>query len=378
MMQQVLILTAGFGEGHNSAARALAAAFDEQPGTRAVLLDLFALRAPRLNQVSRRAYLGLINRAPRVWSTVYRWLDRSPRAPLAFRALASHQRLLARLIAEHRPVAICSTYPVYPWLLNRLACDGTVRCPHFTIVTDALSINSLWYRTEAAGWFVTDSDSAATLRAAGLRADRVHVSGFPVALAFADRPPGLQPPPLRPGAGPRVLFMINSGRLLAVDIAAALLRQPGWHVTFTTGRDRRLRSRIEELARTAPGTSEVLGWTEQIPELLMTHHVAISKAGGATTQEAINAHCPLVVNQIVPGQEEGNYELIRRLDAGALAVTPESIVATIRQAFAGDARTWRRWRGNLQRSARPAAARSIAQQVLAAAAPPPLAGRTAR
>ncbi len=367
-MTKVLILTAGFGEGHNSAARALHSAFNERPGVAAEMLDLFALRAPRLNQVTRRAYLGLINRAPRAWSTLYRWLDRSPRAPLAFRALTGHKRLLSRLITQHQPAAICSTYTVYPWLLNLLHREGRLSCPHYTVVTDALTINSLWYRAESSGWFVTDADSAATLRAAGLPRNKVHVSGFPVALDFADRPADLQPPALRAGAPRRVLFMINSGRHLAFDTAAALLRQPGWHITFTTGRDTGLRRDITRLALNSPATADVLGWTDRIPELLMTHHLAVSKAGGATTQESINAHCPLIVNQIVLGQEEGNYELIRRLDAGALAVTPQSIVEIIQQAFANDALLWRRWRTNLQRHAQPSAARAIAAQVLAGAA----------
>jgi processive 1,2-diacylglycerol beta-glucosyltransferase len=54
----------------------------------------------------------------------------------------------------------------------------------------------------------------------------------------------------------------------------------------------------------------------------MSHHVVISKAGGATTREAIAARCPMLVSQIVPGQEEGNYELLRRHGVGALAETP--------------------------------------------------------
>ena len=33
----------------------------------------------------------------------------------------------------------------------------------------------------------------------------------------------------------------------------------------------------------------------------MTHHAVVSKAGGATTPEAINALCPMVVSQVVPG-----------------------------------------------------------------------------
>lgn len=367
-MKRILLLSAGFGEGHNSAARALVSAFREHgPEVEAEMLDLFALRAPRLNEWTRSAYLRLINRAPGIWSALYRLLDRSPRAPLAFGLLRGHTRLLHELVARHRPAALCSTYPVYPWLLNRLRQQGRLACPHFTVVTDALTINSLWYRTPSDGWFVTDADSAALLRAAGLPPDRVEVSGFPVALAFADRPAVLRPPPPGPATPPRVLCMINSGRHRAVETASALLAQSGWHITFTTGRDAALRHEIEALARTAPATAEVLGWTDCIPELLMTHHAVVTKAGGATTQEALSAHCPLVVSQIVPGQEEGNYELIRRLDAGALAPTPGAIVATLRAVFADDAALWRRWRSNLERHARPAAARTIAAAVLARA-----------
>jgi processive 1,2-diacylglycerol beta-glucosyltransferase len=97
----------------------------------------------------------------------------------------------------------------------------------------------------------------------------------------------------------------------------------------------------------------------------MTHHVVISKAGGATTQESVNALCPMVVNQIIPGQEEGNYELLRRHQAGAFAATPAELVNTLQHALQGDAAGWRAWRRNLGGIARPSAARDIAAHVLA-------------
>ena len=158
--------------------------------------------------------------------------------------------------------------------------------------------------------------------------------------------------------------MINTGRTRALAIARALLQNPSWHVTITAGRDESLRRELIALAAGAPAKADILGWTDRIPELLMTHHVAISKAGGATTQESINALCPLIVSQVVPGQEEGNYELIRRNDAGALAETPAAIVATLERLFAGDAKLWHHWRTNLRRLAQPAAARHIADIVL--------------
>ena len=372
-MSHTLILTAGYGEGHNSAARALLAAFRAQPDSEAEMIDLFALRAPRLNNLSRRAYVGLINRAPSLWSGAYRWLDRSRRAPLLFRTLGSHTRLLRRLIEEKQPTALVCTYPVYAWLLQQLRADGMVLPPVYTVVTDALTINSLWYRAPADGWFVTDHDSATFLHHAGLPPSRVHVSGFPVAADFAERSALLQPPDPHTTKVRRILYMINSDRARALATVRALMAWKDWHLTITAGRDQSLQEELIRLTRGAPAHTEVLGWTDRIPELLMTHHVVISKAGGATTQESINALCPMLVNQIVPGQEEGNYELLRRHGAGSLAETPSALVTALQSAFANDAQLWQHWRDNLRKIARPQAAQDIAVQVLAEAAAPAVA-----
>jgi processive 1,2-diacylglycerol beta-glucosyltransferase len=75
----------------------------------------------------------------------------------------------------------------------------------------------------------------------------------------------------------------------------------------------------------------------------------------------------MIVSQIVPGQEEGNYELLRRHGAGALAETPGAVLSELRRAFAERGAVWHRWRSALDSIARPAAARAIAAHVLAEA-----------
>ena len=101
---RVLILTAGFGEGHNAAARALALACDAAhgPGT-AHVADVFALATPRLNALTRRSYLGLINCAPRLWSATYAWIDRSTILPRGLWMLRRETRVLGELIARKIP-----------------------------------------------------------------------------------------------------------------------------------------------------------------------------------------------------------------------------------------------------------------------------------
>ncbi|HYP17545.1 MAG TPA: galactosyldiacylglycerol synthase [Opitutus sp.] len=366
MTARVLILTAGFGEGHNAAARALAAAVDRAAGPGAgFIVDAFALAAPRFNHAARKFYLRLINDAPHVWSRIYAWIDRSHFVQRRLWLFRREIRVLAEVIAEQRPTAICCTYPLYAFFLEEIARRGGARVPTFNIVTDSISIHSLWWRAHCDRWFLPNEDSAAVLRCAGIAERALQVSGFPVPSFFAEQASRLSPPDLAEGHVPRVLHIINSGTRHAEETARRLLIETDWEVTCAVGRDVAMRDHLLQIARSRTRRAEILGWTDQIPRLLMTHHAVVSKAGGATTQEAIAALCPMVVSQVVPGQEEGNYELLRRHRAGALAENPAKVLETLQAAFDDRGRVWREWRAALRPLARPDAADQIARYVLA-------------
>jgi hypothetical protein len=106
-----------------------------------------------------------------------------------------------------------------------------------------------------------------------------------------------------------------------------------------------------------------------MPQFLMTHHVLISKAGGATVQEAIAARCPMIVNQVVPGQEEGNYELLRLNHAGVLAEKPKEVSQWLERLFENRGKLWSLWRKNITRFSKPDSSLQIGRFILDAAAP---------
>jgi processive 1,2-diacylglycerol beta-glucosyltransferase len=164
------------------------------------------------------------------------------------------------------------------------------------------------------------------------------------------------PPP------PRILFMINAGKDQAPGIVARLLQIAQLHLTVTVGRDEALRARIEQAAAGRP--IEIHGWTDRMPELLMTHHLLIGKAGGAAVQETIAACTPMLITSVVPGQEEGNAQLLFQNNCGALCPTPDALAAKIEQLFAADAVGWRAWEQNITRLSKPDAALRIARFVL--------------
>jgi len=365
-MTRILILTAGFGEGHNAAARNLAGAIERLAGPgSAPVIDLLEAASPRLTRLFRRFYYAAINGHPRIWRAAYAWTDRCRIPPRHLWLFRAELRALAALLADQRPAAVCCTYPVYAFLLEHLARNAPPVAPWFNIVTDSISIHSMWARPPCAGWFVPNRETADILQEMGVPAAKIHALGFPVPAFFDDHAGDLAPPELADGAAPRVLYMVHSGVRHARSIARRLIEAGEWDITLAVGRDARLRRQLEQWAAGRPRPAQVLGWTDQVPRLLMTHHILVSKAGGATTQEAIAARCPLLVNQIVPGQEEGNYELLRRHNVGAYTPTPDAVISELRLAFANGGAVWHQWRAALSRLARPDASRVIARRLLA-------------
>jgi processive 1,2-diacylglycerol beta-glucosyltransferase len=356
-MPKILLLTAAYGEGHNAAARGLQAAFTEL-GADAEIVDLFALTGGQFYERSRRGYIDLINSAPKVWAAIYRLLDRFPIVPATLPFLGAVYRLLREILEEKQPVAVLSVYPVYGYLLEQLYPQNRP-FSFYTVITDSITINSVWYRCASDSFIVPNEDSALIMHEAGVPEAKVRTLGFPVAPQFAhERFQRVAPAP------PRVLYMINAGRDRAAGIVRRLLSIEPLHLTVTVGRDEALGAELEGIAAELGRPLEVHGWTQRMPELLMTHHLLIGKAGGATVQESIAARTPMLLTQIVPGQEEGNAKLLLQNRCGALCETADALGAMVERIFANDAARWREWEQNITRLSRPDAALQIARFVL--------------
>jgi processive 1,2-diacylglycerol beta-glucosyltransferase len=361
-MNRILILSAGYGDGHNTAAKALAAALRES-GHEAQVRDLFLEAYGKRQEFSSNLYLQCIARAPWLWALTYHALDRLPlMSGIITPMLRRVQELLARVLRDWKPTAVVSVYPGYSYFFDRIYPRGAAPFPRHTLVTDSLTVNSIWYKAGSDTWLVPNGDTAAVLRTAGLPPAKVHTTGFPVHAGFADL--GATRP--RPGAGEplRILYMVNNNRRRAAQTVRRLLAVANTRLTVTGAKDPQFAEELRQIARQAGRSLEVLGWTDRMPELLLTHHVLISKAGGATTQEALAACTPMLITKIVPGQEVGNAQLIERHHCGAVTTNPDAVLYKIQELLRDDCALWHRWHRAIQPLSRPQAARDAAQFIL--------------
>lgn len=362
MPARILILTAAFGEGHNSAARNLRLALEES-GAEALVADPCMMAIPRLTRTLCKAYRFVTTYQPRLWARIYRAtadVDFSrQRAPFMRRP----ERWLAELIREFEPDGIVSTYPLYPYFLHRIFEQGGSPVPVFTAVTDSIEINAAWLKTPATRWLVTDRHTRREMVDHGLDASRIVETGFPVPPALSRLTPLAADASVRPFD---VLYFATAKLPHVRRISKAVLNaSPDTRITLVLGRNvRLLYRRARELKERFPGRVFIKGWTRKVPQLLCRHHLVIGKAGGATVHEAIAARCPMLVHHLVPGQEEGNLELLRRIGGGELADSPEAIARHTGGMLADRAAGWRRMKTALARHGHSAGAITAARYIL--------------
>ena len=351
---RILIVTAAFGEGHNSAARNLALALNSA-GAITQVSDPCQLGVPRLTAVVNCGYRYVTTHFPQLWARIYRSTDRCDfkrqRSPI----MRLVESAMADLIADFRPAAIVSTYPLYPYFISRIIRETGVKIPVFIVVTDSIEINASWLRADSDHWLVTDARTRDAMIAKGLPAEKIVDTGFPVHPDFAR----LAPVPADDACEPfRILYFPTSHHTFVRRHARALLdASPAVRLTIILGRNvRALYARAHAIQLAYPGRVRLHGWTRRVPRYLNEHHLVVGKAGGATVHEAIAARCPMLIHHLVPGQEEGNLRLLEAIGGGHLAETPEALTRSVTDLLADQAAGWRTMKAALARHGRNAGA----------------------
>jgi processive 1,2-diacylglycerol beta-glucosyltransferase len=359
---RILIITAAFGEGHNSAARNLALALDAA-GAVTMVSDPCLLGAPRITDAISRGYRLVTTHFPRIWAAIYRSTDRCDFTRQRSPVLRLPERALARLIDDFKPSAIVSTYPLYPYFLPRIFEKTGHPLPVFTVVTDSIEINAAWLRAPTGWWLVTDPASREGMIRKSLAAEKIVDTGFPVHPVFSK----LTPVDPADACDPfRVLYFPTAKLPFVRRHSRALLdASPSLRLTIILGRNvRRLYSRAREIKSAYPGRVRIIGWTRKVPQLLNSHHLVVGKAGGATVHEAIAARCPMLIHHLVPGQEEGNLRLLESIGGGNLAATPEALTRQVTDLLSDHAAGWRTMKHQLARHGRNAGAIAAARFIL--------------
>lgn len=378
-IRKILLLSVSAGLGHVRAAQALAAtAAQHWPGCEAVHIDAMKHVAAGFRKVYTDGYLRLINHAPRLWSYLHQKTDVTPHSAASQRLRRAVERLSARaLLRELRrqaPDAIVCTHFLPAELLMREHSRGHLRCPVWLQVTD-FDLHSLWLVPGMAGYFAATDEVAFRLRARGMPAGRVHVTGIPVMPAFSQpEAPALERlacvSALELDSARRVLLMVSGGagvgdlpsmvrRVLALDGL-------DFQVIAVAGRNAQALAELQALAAQHPRRLRAVGFTDQMERLMAAADLVITKPGGLTVTECLALGRPMLLTAPIPGQEEHNAGYLMEEGAAWLAWDLIGLEYKVARLM-GDAARLQAMAARSRALGRPRAAQAVLAQVLGAA-----------
>ena len=326
----ISVLTASFGDGHNTAAQSIVTALNNLNIPNSGALDLLNTIHPAMMQCLTKGYRIVTTRWPKIWERLYHIADNISFGDDSFDLMPSVTHRTATYLQKTRPKTVISTYPLYGNLIERIFGSQPLPFKLITMVTDSKSINRAWLNKSSGHFLVLDQISADFFLENGIPEEKIHITGFPVSPLFEDyrsnRIETKMPNPFRILYPPatktnhvketiKVLLKIKSTSISNVSITIVL----GRHA-----------KRLMGTANAAKNyDTQIIEWTNDMPKLLSSHHLVIGKAGGASVQEALASSCPMIIDSMIPGQEEGNAELITNLGAGLIARDPQKLEETI-------------------------------------------------
>ncbi|UGS36138.1 MGDG synthase family glycosyltransferase [Capillimicrobium parvum] len=330
MSLRVLILSADIGEGHNTAARALAQGLRRRGAVVHVDEHLESLSAAQRLALREGSRL-LFRHAPWAFGAYYRLLLRSRTARALARAslVRFGARPMLRMIDRHRPDVIVSTYPATTVVLGELRRRGAVRAPVVATITDVTGL-FFWAAPRIDLHLVSWRESIEEVLTIAPGSDVRHVAGLTDRVF--QRPRSKREARTALGlAADRPVVVVSGGGWGVGDLAGAAcaaLAVPGAQVIVAAGRDPAVRARLERRIGAAAGL-HVLGFTDRMSDLLAAADVLVHATGGVTCLEARLRGCPVVLYGFAVGHVRHNAVAMERLGLSLRARRPAELTAAI-------------------------------------------------
>lgn len=346
--------------GHHHAALALEKAFVQlNPRAECRLVDALRYTHPILEGFIRRAYLEIVQKRPEVWEYLY---DNPAVVGYVrrFRRLVreSQSTKLKRLLNEFKPDAVVCTQAFPCGIVSDYKEAHGYRPPLYGVLTDYFP-HSYWILGHVTRYFVPTEEAGELLRKNGVFRHRVSVTGIPV--EASDAPKDGRPK----NKTPVVLVMGGSQGIGPIEkIVTALDRLPeNFTITVTAGRNEKLFGALRAFAASSRKPIRVLPYVEGAETLMREADILISKPGGLTITQALNAKLPTIFIDPIPGQEAKNASFLLAHRAALEARSASDTAVLTSQLLRSPAKA-QIMKKNMAFLAKPDAALRIARSIL--------------
>ena len=337
---KILILSAPIGSGHRMAASALEEALLRLENVEVVQGNVFDFFPSAIGKAFLKFYETVLAVCPWLYAFSYRWSNRDG-GSLRMRNLINGflLRLGKSFIEEVKPDAVFSTHATPTGILSLYKQKFDPGLWLGVVVTD-FTVHRWLVCPGVDAYFVADEKLFGQIGSAAGRSETqpaLYGWGIPVRGRFTEKQ---EPATIRRevrdrfgwSAGAFVCLLAGGGGgMLPMEEIVKSLQNEKFkdiYVVAVTGHNDGLCKKLEALQKGFSKTESdestsrlaVLGFTDEMPQLMQAADVVITKAGGVSLAECLECGANILIYHPLPGQEQGNTVFLQQ-EYGAAAVT---------------------------------------------------------
>ncbi len=326
--KKVLILTNDTGFGHRSAAKAIASALEAQHGeacTVAIVNPTDHKDASPLLHNGQTKYDQMVRDRPELYRFSYDAMSSSMANAIVEGAVtAMLYTAIHDILKTYQPDVIVNTYETYHAPLDAVFTTTRRRTPVITVVTDLATLHRSWFHPVTDLCLVPTTIAYDLALNDGLAPDQVKVTGLPINPAFADQTRDRASIRAELGWQPDLITVlaVGSTRVKNLPETFRALNHSGLPLQFVLvcGGDNDL---FDQFSRTEwHQPAHVYNLVDTMPLLMQAADCTVGKAGGVYVTEALASGLPILLVDLIQGQETGNAAFVVDGGAGELANNP--------------------------------------------------------
>ena len=331
--KRVLIMVTSLGFGHISAARAIGTALEKNhPDVEVIITnpaehentsDILKEIQDLYDESSKREGL-------------YEFLYKLSDTGIVSMATNSTVAVMLRdsvygAIEEHKPDAIVVVHFDYLAPLKSIFEMGGFKIPIITVITDLTTIHRRWFNQVSKVTIVPTDTGASLASEHGLLKAKVRKIGIPVNPDILDD--SRSPLKIREELGwdkeKKTIVVVGSKRVSNLVENLHGLNHSGLDIqlALVAGGDDKLYSRFINTDWHLP--VHIYNYVDNIPAMIRASDIVISKAGGLIVSETLALGKPILITDVIEGQETGNAEYVLEHGAGDKAFKPIDVLETV-------------------------------------------------
>lgn len=308
----ILILSCNTGGGHNSAAAALEEAITDL-GHQCSVINALEFLPKATSELLSRGHNFLYRHTPWLFGVGYRFEEKYQSA-MIYDQNAKGAGPLLKVLQERKPDAVICVHVFSAMMMTELRRNYGVKLPCWFVATDYTCSPGVG-ELDMDGFCIPHKDLTEEFIACGVPAEKIIPTGIPVRKIFSLDFPQQQARQMLGLEHHRRVVVLACGSMGAGpmrDTARCIqsLLAENDKLVAICGSNKRLRKQLEEDFWYQSHQVQVLGFTDQMSLYMHAADLLITKAGGLTTAEALEAEVPVLYLDAVPGCETHNLDFM--------------------------------------------------------------------